>query len=71
MGFFAPKINTPTPPPAPDPIPQMERIEQETLTDISEKQRRRKGLESTLLSQQKPAPQPASKIQQQGRTTLG
>lgn len=71
MGFLAPKINTPTPPPAPDPIPQVERIEQETLADISEKQRRRKGLESTLLSQKKPDQNPSSGIQPQGRSTLG
>ncbi len=53
MGFLTPKMSVPATPvaPAPDPAPSVEQIEQETFDEVGAKQRRRKGLESTLLSQ--------------------
>ena len=73
MGFIVPKVKAPPAPLEPSPTPKMESIEQETLTDISEKQRRRKGLESTLLSQQQPDTTPllSTPPQPTSQTTLG
>lgn len=77
MGFIAPKIKVATPPPPPpaplpDPAPKVEQIEQETLVDVSEKQKQRKGLQNTLLSSPKIASSPfASSTDSTYRTTLG
>lgn len=50
MGFIVPKYKAPAAPAAPDPTPQEEQVENNTFDILSEKRKKRKGMEATLLS---------------------
>lgn len=52
MGFIAPKIKVPAPPVAPEPAPvaEIDEVKNDVSNELSEKRRKRKGLEATLLS---------------------
>lgn len=50
MGFILPKVPTPPPAPLPIPPPNIQKIEEETLTAHDQKKHLRKGWESTLTN---------------------
>lgn len=53
MGFILPKVPTPPPAPLPIPPPNIQKIEEETLSTHDQKKRLRKGWESTLTNNSK------------------
>lgn len=53
MGFIAPKVKIPSAPVAPEPAPvaEVDEVKNDVHGELSEKRRKRKGLEATILTQ--------------------